>query len=188
MANYLVPGVGLVQADSLSDNVLLPGGGVTDWTFTSGGPDYTLDVGVGSFTLTGQAVTLKKNSKLSADAGSFTLTGQDVTLTYTPAGVDYTLTVGSGSFALTGQTVALKKNSILSADTGSFALTGQAVTLTYIGDVTIADVYTKVLEIWKILGLDTENPMTVTPNSRTAGDISQTISGDGVTSTTVTRD
>ena len=42
-------------------------------------------------------------------------------------------------------------------------------------------------EIWRILGLDAANPMTVTPTQRTAGAIDQTISGDGETTTTVTR-
>jgi hypothetical protein len=43
-------------------------------------------------------------------------------------------------------------------------------------------------EIWKMMGLDIASPMTVTPTSRNAGDISQTISGDGATTSTVTRD
>jgi hypothetical protein len=44
----------------------------------------------------------------------------------------------------------------------------------------VADVYT-------ISGLDETAPMTVTPTTRTAGTISLDITGDGVTSTTVTR-
>ena len=43
-------------------------------------------------------------------------------------------------------------------------------------------------DIWQIMGLDKTNPMTVTPSNRSAGDISQTISGDGQTTSTVTRD
>ena len=42
-------------------------------------------------------------------------------------------------------------------------------------------------ELWQLQGLDSANAMTVTPTSRAAGSISQTISGDGVTTTTVTR-
>ncbi len=45
----------------------------------------------------------------------------------------------------------------------------------------------RVGELWKLDGLDLTNPMTVTPTSRTAGSIVQTISGDGETTTTVTR-
>lgn len=61
-------------------------------------------------------------------------------------------------------------------------------TLVDLGEITNAQLYTLLVEIHKILGLDATAPMTVTPASRTAGNISQTISGDGVTSTTVTRD
>ena len=43
-------------------------------------------------------------------------------------------------------------------------------------------------ELWAIAGLDIANAMTVTPTSRVSGSISQTISGDAITTTTVTRD
>jgi len=46
---------------------------------------------------------------------------------------------------------------------------------------------TKLDELHKISGLDSNNPMTVTPASRSAGTVSQVISGDGETTTTVTR-
>lgn len=46
---------------------------------------------------------------------------------------------------------------------------------------------THIHEMWQLMGLDDGNPMTVTPTSRTAGNISQTISGDGETTSTVTR-
>ncbi len=47
----------------------------------------------------------------------------------------------------------------------------------------------QIREVWKLMGLDIDNPMTVTPNSRAAGPgVAQTISGDGVDSTTITRD
>ena len=42
-------------------------------------------------------------------------------------------------------------------------------------------------EIWQLLGLDKANAMTVTPNSRIVADINQTISGDGITTSTVAR-
>ena len=42
-------------------------------------------------------------------------------------------------------------------------------------------------DLWLIQGLDTANPMTVTPTSRTAETIQQTISGDGKTTSTITR-
>ncbi len=46
---------------------------------------------------------------------------------------------------------------------------------------------TQLRELWQLQGLDVSNPMTVTPTSRDTGTISQVISGDGQTSSTVTR-
>lgn len=45
----------------------------------------------------------------------------------------------------------------------------------------------KLDELWKLQGLDISNPMTVTPTNRDAGSVGQVISGDGETTTTVTR-
>lgn len=42
-------------------------------------------------------------------------------------------------------------------------------------------------DLWLIQGLDTANPMTVTPTSRVAETIQQAITGDGTSSTTITR-
>lgn len=51
----------------------------------------------------------------------------------------------------------------------------------------LAPVSTKVDELHKIQGLDAANPMTVTPNTRIAGAVNLAISGDGETTSTVTR-
>jgi hypothetical protein len=45
----------------------------------------------------------------------------------------------------------------------------------------------RVRELHQLQGLDSGNPMTVTPSSRTVGAINQVITGDGETTTTVTR-
>ena len=45
----------------------------------------------------------------------------------------------------------------------------------------------KAFELWQLQGLDASNPMTVTTSSRTAGDISQSIAGNGTTTSTVQR-
>ena len=42
-------------------------------------------------------------------------------------------------------------------------------------------------QIYRLEGLNSDAPMTVTPSSRVAGDINLAITGDGVTSSTVTR-
>lgn len=46
---------------------------------------------------------------------------------------------------------------------------------------------TKIDELHKIHGLDPSNPVTVTPSSRVVGGISQDITGDGETTSTITR-
>lgn len=47
----------------------------------------------------------------------------------------------------------------------------------------------QLIELWRLQGLDIANPMTVTPTTRDAGaGLGQAISGDGITTTTVTRD
>jgi hypothetical protein len=46
---------------------------------------------------------------------------------------------------------------------------------------------TEITALHKIAGLESGSPLVVTPTSRAAGGVSQTISGDGVASTTVTR-
>lgn len=45
----------------------------------------------------------------------------------------------------------------------------------------------KLDDLHKLQGLDSDNPMTVTPSSRDAGAIAQTISGNGTSTSTVTR-
>lgn len=54
-------------------------------------------------------------------------------------------------------------------------------------DTVVDGIALKVADLWALDGLDISNPMTVTPTSRVAGTIAQTISGDGTTTTTVTR-
>lgn len=51
----------------------------------------------------------------------------------------------------------------------------------------LAQIQTLVDELHKIQGLDSSNPMTVTPTTRVAGSIDLEITGDGETTTTVTR-
>lgn len=86
----------------------------------------------------------------------------------------------------TAGTMGAKLNSAASAgDPWSTALPGG-----YANDeagAILAQIQGLVDELHKIQGLDAANPMTVTPNSRVAGSIDLTITGDGETNTTVTR-
>jgi len=65
-------------------------------------------------------------------------------------------------------------------ETGVSGLTGAESTK-------LDNIDTRADELHKLQGLDASNPMTVTPTSRQAGSIDQEISGDGETTTTVTR-
>lgn len=78
----------------------------------------TLIAANGSFTLTGQGVTLK--TAITAGTGIFTLTGQGVTL-------KTAITAGTGVFTLSGQGVTLRVG--LQAATGIFTLSGQPAIL-----------------------------------------------------------
>mgnify|MGYP003642638420 CR=1 FL=1 len=53
--------------------------------------------------------------------------------------------------------------------------------------VLLSELQLKLDELHKLQGLDASNPMTVTPTSRVSGSINLTLSGDGETSTTVSR-
>lgn len=66
------------------------------------GPTYTLTCDSGSFTFSGQDITLQANRILSLDNGAFTLDGQDTGLYR-----GFTLSLGSGSFTVTGASSAL---------------------------------------------------------------------------------
>lgn len=86
----------------------------------------------------------------------------------------------------TAGTMGAKLNSAASAgDPWSTALPGSYAS----GEAgaILAKIQELVDELHKIQGLDSGNPMTVTPTSRDAGTISLQITGDGETSTTVTR-
>ena len=52
----------------------------------------------------------------------------------------------------------------------------------------LATLTTLATQLHRLEGLDPAAPLTVTPTSRSAGDISQTISGDGVNTSTVSLD
>lgn len=86
----------------------------------------------------------------------------------------------------TAGTMGNKLNSAASAgDPWGTALPGSYLS-TEAGGI-LAQIQTLVDELHKIQGLDAANPMTVTPTSRVSGSIDLEITGDGETTTTVTR-
>lgn len=86
----------------------------------------------------------------------------------------------------TAGTMGNKMNSAASAgDPWGTVLPGSYLS-TEAGGI-LAQIQTLVDELHKIQGLDAANPMTVTPTSRVAGSIDLEITGDGETTTTVSR-
>lgn len=86
----------------------------------------------------------------------------------------------------TAGTMGNKMNSAASAgDPWGTVLPGSYLS-TEAGGI-LSQIQTLVDELHKIQGLDAANPMTVTPTTRSAGSIDLDITGDGETSTTVTR-
>lgn len=112
----------------------------------SGGNAYTLTASAGSFSLSGQAATLKAARTLTCSAGSFALSGQPAglavgrkvsaaagayTLSGQPSGLTVArrLTADAGSFTLSGQSAGLLKGRTLACSAGSFTLSGQVAGL-----------------------------------------------------------
>lgn len=90
----------------------------------AGATAYTLTAAQGSFTLTGQAATLKRGLSLTAAAGSFTHSGQAATLKRA-----IPLTASVGTFTLSGQAATLRVGRVVTAASGAFTETGQAASL-----------------------------------------------------------
>lgn len=90
----------------------------------SGSTAYTLTAAQGSFSLNGQAATLKAARLITAAQGSYALNGQAATLNATRK-----ITAAQGSYALNGQAAGLTSTRKLTAAQGAYALNGQASTL-----------------------------------------------------------
>ena len=86
--------------------------------------NYTLTAAAGSYTLTGQAATLKAGRVVTGAAGSFSLTGQAASLLKTSK-----VTADAGGYTLSGQAATLKAGRLLTGAAGSYTLSGQAATL-----------------------------------------------------------
>lgn len=119
------------------------------------------------------------------------ISGSSVSTSSAQLGVNVVNWKGSSAPAMTGDSYArlgAPAGASVSADVAAIKSdTGSILTDTNELQGDWSDVTTKLLELWQLQGLDSGNAMTVTPTSREAGSISQVISGDGTTTTTVTR-
>jgi len=103
-------------------------------------PVYEMVAAYGAYSLVGESIHFLLARTLGLGYGTYTLTGEDVTLTYTPSGPTYTLSLAQGSYVLTGETVQLVISRKLVLVPGSYILTGEAVGLIYSGGVTIVPI------------------------------------------------
>jgi hypothetical protein len=85
--------------------------------------DYEIEAEQGSYSLTGQDVTLTYLKGIRAEQGSYTLSGQDVDLVYVGSGE--LLDAAQGSYTLTGQDVNFSVTRRLAAEFGTYNLTGE---------------------------------------------------------------
>lgn len=91
---------------------------------TAGGGSYSLTCTNASFSVSGQAVTLRANRTLTLAQRSFTLSGQALNFVYSKS-----LAMAQGSFTLSGQALNFKRAEILPMSQATFSLSGQAVNL-----------------------------------------------------------
>lgn len=109
---------------------------------------YTLACDGGSYGLTGQVMTPKRDGQIVSGAGSYSLAGQDAGVYYGRAidadGGSYAITgsnasllraallaLGSGAYALTGSDAAVLLGRLLSTEAGTYVLTGAAIAALY---------------------------------------------------------
>jgi hypothetical protein len=96
---------------------------------TTGTVNYQVDAQAGTYSLTGQALTVSRNRVATVQNGSYTLTGQSATVSR-----NRVTTPSNGVYSLSGQVITVDYaggavNYQIDAQAGSYALTGQAITV-----------------------------------------------------------
>lgn len=102
-------------------------GAIADNPASGGAPvNYDITAQHGTFSLSGQSVTISRNRALSPTHGTFSLSGQNITLLRGKL-----IEASHGAFSLSGQDATVRRNRALSPLHGSFALAGQDIDITY---------------------------------------------------------
>jgi hypothetical protein len=130
-------GSGIAQTDMMFLEVLGSDQGGTNYpfafdvgTFTLTGEALTISLalkfalGVGTFLLSGKAITIQAGKNFVLGAGSFLLSGKPLTFNFR-----WNFALGTGAFTLTGQAIKFALNRLFKFGTGAFTLTGQAITI-----------------------------------------------------------
>ena len=90
---------------------------------TPSGINYSLTCAVGTYAVTGKAVTFSLAKKLTVLKGSYAVTGKSATFSYVHGNVNYTLACAVGSYAVTGKNATLtyvNKNQIIYGGAGTY--------------------------------------------------------------------
>ena len=89
-----------------------------------GGTAYTLTAQGGSYSLSGQSVSVLRSKRIISAGGSYAITGQFATVLRSKS-----LTASGGSYTTVGQNINLNRNRFLTASGGSYSVGGQSVNL-----------------------------------------------------------
>lgn len=92
----------------------------------SGVTTYTVTAQAGSYSISGQSVTVLKNKLLTAQVGSYIVSGQNAILLR-----HRNLNSQAGEYAVSGQAVSILRHRNITASTGNYTLAGQSVGITY---------------------------------------------------------
>lgn len=121
-------GMGLVIQDTVGGNngtlVNFPNDN-SQW-ISIGGATYTITLDAGSYSFTGQDVTLLSNKLISLNSGIYTYTGQNVDLL-----AGRSINLNAGNYAYAGQNINLLASRLISLESGNYTYTGQDVTIVY---------------------------------------------------------
>lgn len=94
------------------------------------GAGATITAASGTYSVTGQAASLRAARVLVAGSGTYALTGQAATLTYTQPGA-YSMSAGHGTYSITGS--AALGDYAMRAEYGTYAVSGMNASLLWSG-------------------------------------------------------
>jgi hypothetical protein len=158
-------------------------GGLAVTNFNNASGSMTLDlmgadVSIDSNTCTAGELVVRGNGRLTDENGNLIANGDSVingglsirNLTIFNGNVDATAVVDNTAIAEAVWN-QLTANNVTPSSTGT----------------ALNEIIAKLMELWQIQGLDSSNPLTITETQRVAGTVDLAISGDGETTSIVTR-
>lgn len=143
-------------------------------------------IGHAAAALTGSGTTVGVVNALGAMAASIVVTGGELTAGEVAASVWNSVLSNYPTAGTAGNTLALAGSGGVDYGTLATAVWSNATRSLTVTGLSAGDAE-KLLHIWRLLGLDSSNPVTTTTSAIAATDIAIDITGNGETSTTLTR-